>query len=667
MAKTTSMRLVELMVYKEDIQNVLKYLSELGEFQFQDDIEKSSSVDNKGPVKLNPDLDVFNRLENIRVSLGLPDLEDFTGDTKLPTDGDFDEAEKLISTVEELHAKELAVTDEFKHISDTYTEALAFANLKVPYSQLESLSFLTLRIGKIDPSRYDELRALVGDRAILTKLGADGSRILVACSKKSRFFVDGELAKVDFVKIDIPKDFKGVPEDAIQKLRDEKAEKQTELENVQQERKNFAETHKDKLYRLLQSYSVGAQIVAVQNNLESTQFVYRITGWIPAYLIHDVMVNVDKITCSRAGIRDFMPSEVASVISGQEKVPVKLRHGKIISNFERMIFSYGSPLYGTVDPTPFVALFFTVLFGIMFGDAGQGLVFLILGILMTKKVFKLGGWEKFNWIFICIGISSTIMGLLTGEFFANATLLAPFGRWVTGLFGTPRDQILPMMPTGSASSIKNMFMFFGFTVAVGFIINSVGLVINIVNQLSLKRFGEAIFGKTGITGAVFFWYVIFFALNIALAGHTPALYDLIIIIGTLALTAFGEPFARLFDGKRPVLENGVFAAIIGAIVEIIEVVSSYLSNTVSFVRVGAFALAHAVLGFIIEMLVEVTPGAGKIFVGILGNLIVIVLEGMIVAIQVVRLQYYEFFSKFFSETGREFKPFVIRYGALGNK
>jgi V/A-type H+-transporting ATPase subunit I len=115
------------------------------------------------------------------------------------------------------------------------------------------------------------------------------------------------------------------------------------------------------------------------------------------------------------------------------------------------------------------------------------------------------------------------------------------------------------------------------------------------------------------------------------------------------------------DGERPILENGLFSAIIGAVVEIIEVISSYLSNTVSFVRVGAFALAHAVLGYIINSLVEITPGVGGIVVAVAGNAIVVVLEGMIVAIQVVRLQYYEFFSKFFSETGREFKPFAFSY------
>ncbi|MBQ5383482.1 MAG: ATPase, partial [Treponema sp.] len=241
---------------------------------------------------------------------------------------------------------------------------------------------------------------------------------------------------------------------------------------------------------------------------------------------------------------------------------------------------------------------------------------------------------------------------------------APFSRWVTGHFGEPRDQILPMMPGGDSGSITRMFIFFGFTIAVGFVINSVGIIINIVNQFTLRRPGKALFGKTGISGAVFFWYVIAFALRIALFKHSPMIFDWVIMGLSLILTAYGEIFERIVEGKRPVLENGFGTALISGLVEIIEVVSSYLSNTVSFVRVGAFALAHAVLGFLIEKMVGMAPLAGGILISILGNAIVIALEGMIVAIQVVRLQYYEFFSKFFHETGRDFKPFCFTYKAF---
>lgn len=658
MARTTTMRLIELMVLREDIHSVLKYLGELGEFQFQQEFASDSSDSAK---RLNPDASVFERLQQVRAALDLPDLDGYKVSVSLPSDADFESATKIIDSVEDIHKKELTAADEEKRAVSAYKEALAFANLKVSYSDLESLSFLTLRIGKIDSEKIDDLRARLGSRGIIVKLGDDDSRILAASSKKARFALDGELKEAGFTELQVPKDFKGIPDEVLLTLERNKTEAAAALEEIQTERRNFAETHKDELYRLLQIYSIGSQIYSVENSLESTEFVYRITGWIPAFLIRKVMKDLDELTQSRAGIREFLPTEVPSVISGQEKVPVQVKHGKIVSNFERMIFSYGSPLYGTIDPTPFVALFFTVLFGIMFGDAGQGLCFLIIGILCCLKKIKISGWEKFGGIFCCIGISSTIMGLLTGEFFANETLLRPFALWVTGLFGTPHAPILHMMPSSDPASITRMFAFFGFTISIGFIINSCGLIINIINQFSLRRIGKALFGKTGISGAVFFWYVIIFAVRVALFKHTPAAYDWVIISVSLFLTACSEIFQRLVDGERPILENGLFSAVIGAVVEIIEVISSYLSNTVSFVRVGAFALAHAVLGYIINTFVELAPGAGGIAVAILGNAIVVVLEGMIVAIQVVRLQYYEFFSKFFSETGREFKPFSFVY------
>lgn len=656
MAKTTPMKLVELMVYKEDIHNVLTYLGTFGEFQFKQDFESAKDQD-------NPYERTLSDLNQTRMYLGLEDLKRYTLKPQFPVEEDFTESLHLKEVVENLHLKEVAAKEELDHIEKTYKESLAFSNLKVSYSELEALSYMTMRIGKIDPEKFDSLKEALGLRAVVVPLGSDKSNIIVASSKNARFFMDTELKNVDFVEVKLPKDFKGIPDDVLSNLEKERELKKSALDEIRTEIHNFAETHKESLYRCLERFSVGSQIHAVEKSLESTEYVYRIEGWVPAYQVRELAKALDEITEKRTGFREYMPSEVQTVARGEEKVPVQLKHGKVVSNFERMIFSYGAPLYGTVDPTPFVAIFFTILFGIMFGDAGQGAVLLLVGILMCLKKMKLMGWEKFGPIFICIGLSSMVMGVLTGEVFANETLLVPFSRWVTGLFGEPRDVILHLMPNGSKQSILNMFIFFGFTIGVGFIINSVGLVINIINNFSLHRVGKALFGKNGISGAVFFWYVIFFALRVALLKIGPQFYDWIILGVSLVLTAFSEPLQRIAAHEKPVLENGFLSAVIGALVEIIEVLSSYISNTVSFLRVGAFALSHAVLSFIIAMMVEKFGGAGGIVVSIFGNAIIIVLEGMIVAIQVVRLQYYEFFSKFFSETGREFKPFAFEYAS----
>ncbi len=653
MARTTPMRLMELMVLKQDISKVLSYLGRKACFQFQtafDDTQANAETVNK-------ELEMYRQLDQVRVFLSLPEFSDNIAKYDLLESADYDEVQKILDEIKDFQVQDAAEHDVNKRVKEAYDEAKAFSNLKASYSDLEHLSFLTLRIGKIDPAEFEELKFDVGNRAIIVQLGEDKSRILAASSKKGRFALDTELKKHNFVNLEIPHDFKGIPDDVLNSLKKQKEESDKAIENFTVQKRNFAQTHKDIINNLLGKLSLASQVRATENKLESTKLVYRITGWVPLVDADDVIKELDSITEKRIAVRKYEPEEVPSVINGKEKVPVELKHGTFISSFKRMIFSYGSPVYGTIDPTPFVALFFTLLFGIMFGDAGQGLVFLLLGILMACKIVKVGNWNKFAPIFIAIGCTSTVMGVLTGEFFANETVLVPVARFLTGLFGEPRDHILHMMPSSNPESIMNMFKFFGFSVAVGFIINSTGLVLNIMNNLSRKKYGKAFFGKLGLCGAVFFWYIIILVVRIFLFKYSAHIYDWIVVGVALIGAAFGEPFERLIDGKRPVLENGFGAMLIGGVVELIEVVSGYMSNTVSFLRVGAFALAHAVLGYIISTMSALAPPAGAAAISIIGNAIVIVLEGMIVAIQVIRLQYYEFFSKFFNETGREFKPY----------
>ncbi len=662
MARTTPMRLVELMILKSDISTVVEFLGKQKNFQFQD---RASPAPDDEKNKENPDEDILLKLQQARQTLAVDDISSADVDAAtVPTEKDRADAKEFLQIVESLYERELAATDELHRATDALTEAKAFSNLKVPYSELDHLSFLSLRIGKIDPTQLDVIKAAIGNRAVIVPLGEDKSRILAATSKRARFSLDTELKNLGFVPIEIPESFAGVPDEILGGLEKEASDAENTVKILAEEKKNLATTHAALLRHLLATFSISSQIQAKLLELEATNLVYRITGWIPERNSHQMMKDLDKITEGRIAIRVYQPKEVPTVISGVEKVPVSLKHGKFVSAFERMIFSYGSPVYGTIDPTPFVALFFTLLFGIMFGDAGQGLVFLLAGLLMSKNIIKVGNWNKFAPIFIGIGCTSMVMGFLTGEFFANSQILLPASRFIKGLFGVTdpealNEPILEMMP--SASRIKSMFIFFGFTCAVGFFINSIGLVINIINLFSRGKIGKALFGKTGISGTVFFWYVIILAVRIAAFHHSVSVCDLIVVGLTLIGTAFSEPLARLVDGQHPVIENGMLTFFIEAFVELLELVSTYLSNSISFVRVGAFALAHAVLGYIIGTLMNMVPVGANLLVGVIGNGIVVVLEGMIVAIQVIRLQYYEFFSKFFNETGKEFKPFAFEY------
>jgi V/A-type H+-transporting ATPase subunit I len=380
--------------------------------------------------------------------------------------------------------------------------------------------------------------------------------------------------------------------------------------------------------------------------------------------------ELEGLTQGRVAVRSFDPGEIPEVRDGAAKVPVALGHGAFVKGFERVVFSYGAPLYGAIDPTPLVAFFFTVLFGIMFGDVGQGFVLLLAGLLTGRRGIKaLSKLRGYSTPLIAVGVSSMIMGFLNGEFFASEEFFVGPTRALTGfLTGRPVDRILTIMPLAEkGGSVTKLFYFFGFTVGVGIVFNSLGLLVNIVNQWNLKRYERAIFAKTGAAGLALFWYAVAIALR-CIAGGGLAWFD----APGLALPAFciffGPALWRLIAGEKPVLEQGLMVFIMEGFVEILETVSTYISNTVSFLRVGAFALSHAVLSFIIfklsEMVLEAAGGIGGsaafLLVMIFGNAVIILLEGMIVAIQVVRLQYYEFFSKFFTDTGVEFSPFRYR-------
>jgi V/A-type H+-transporting ATPase subunit I len=315
----------------------------------------------------------------------------------------------------------------------------------------------------------------------------------------------------------------------------------------------------------------------------------------------------------------------------------------------------------------------------MFGDMGQGFVLFLAGILTGKKGLKiLSGFRKYSVPLIAVGISSMIMGMLNGEVFTFEELLTGPTLAVTGfLTGRPVERILTIMPLPEkGGSVIKLFYFFGFTIGVGIILNSLGLIVSIVNRLVLKEYEKAFFSKTGVSGTLFFWYAVSIAVRFIVCVVNPAddlvfrfrWFDIAGLAVPVLGICIGPALWRFFSGERPVFPDGGMVFFMEGFVEILETISTYVSNTVSFLRVGAFALSHAVLSFIVFFFAERVSGvaAGTLFsfiILVFGNAVIIILEGMIVAIQVVRLQYYEFFSKFFTETGVEFSPFRFRKGA----
>ena len=256
------------------------------------------------------------------------------------------------------------------------------------------------------------------------------------------------------------------------------------------------------------------------------------------------------------------------------------------------------------------------------------------------------------------------MGILTGSCFTFENALIPITRAISGaLFGKSVDRFLSLMPEGGSGKIIE---FFGFTLALGVIVNSTGLLINIVDRLRAGKKGEALFSKTGLAGALFFWWAIGMGIRAAL-GSNPAWFDAFGLGVPLLGLIFEDALAALVDGRRRERGDGLFSAVVKGFVAVLESLSYFLSNTLSFLRVGAFALSHVVLSFIVFTMGDMVrqgPALGILWqalVVLFGNAIILFLEGLIVAIQIVRLQYYEFLSKFLSETGTPFSPFKFQF------
>jgi V/A-type H+-transporting ATPase subunit I len=412
---------------------------------------------------------------------------------------------------------------------------------------------------------------------------------------------------------------------------------------------------------LLADLELSVTVDSVKQTLASTKSVQKMTGWIPTRQIHSVLEGLDSLTQGRLAVRVFDPFELPEVNSGKVKVPVFTPHGPLVRSFDRMVFSYAIPLYGSIDPTPFVAVMFIVLFAVMFGDVGQGFVGVLVGLLINSgRIASFATYRRKNFgtTFLLAGLASMFSGFLYGSFFANDHVLEPATRLVTRLLlGRPMDHIVTLV------GFQKILLFFGITIGVGAIINSVGLLINIVNYARRRDWEKGILSKTGAAGAIFFWYALSIGVRVLLGGRIGVVDFAILALPLLALF-FRELIIHLIKGHRPLLKDGLFSFIMEGIVEILESTIYYVSNSVSFLRVAAFALAHTVLSAIVFLLSDMVGGSPggivfRILVILIGNSIIIVLEGLIVTIQVVRLQYYEFFSKFFNETGEEFSPFIL--------
>jgi V/A-type H+-transporting ATPase subunit I len=313
-----------------------------------------------------------------------------------------------------------------------------------------------------------------------------------------------------------------------------------------------------------------------------------------------------------------------------DRPPTRLINPPVIRLFEFFTRMYGLPVYGEIDPTPVMAVTYILLFGLMFGDVGQGLCIAALGYYLYKKRgIALGG------IMAAAGFSGMLFGFLYGSIF--------------GL-----EEILPALWHRPAEDINGTLFF---AVGVGIAIVFLAMLFNIVNAARQRNWGQLLFSPNGIAGVLFYGIILFIALQVILYGHAVTGPDIFLAVLPMAFVAFREPLTKLMEGRRKPIEGGIGMFLFSTVLELVEVLLTYATNTVSFVRVGAFAISHAGIMGVVLMLSQSAAGTHNPAVIAVGNIVVMGIEGLLVGIQVLRLDFYELFSRFYNGSGQEFASY----------
>ncbi len=454
--------------------------------------------------------------------------------------------------------------------------------------------------------------------------------------------IDEIFRSLFFQRIRIPDYAHQTPDIAIVNITKMLEDYKAELKAVERELKDFIADNKTTLRQIFTVLKYESdtfelrKYVVVKNN----QFV--LVGFVPkrsGAKFQEGFKSLPSCDCVLRGV-DADPRLTP---------PVKLKNNWFTRPFEMFVTMYGLPGYGDFDPTPLVAYTYCILFGIMFGDLGQGILLSVIGLLLWRfKKMMLGR------ILARVGIFSAIFGTVYGSVFGLEDLLTPFYTDVLGLPGKPVEVFNP--------ETTNMLLFAA--IGIGAVLIIVSMVINIILGLRKKDYERSVFGHNGIAGLVFYVSVIAAAalLMIFNVNVLNPLFIIFCIALPLLFIFLREPLSKWASKRKDLKpEDGVGGFIITNFFELFENVLSYITNTVSFLRVGGFVLSHAGMMAVVMSLMEMIGGFGSPIVFVIGNLFVMGMEGLIVGIQVLRLEYYEIFSRFYEGDGKEFCPVVVSY------
>ena len=485
---------------------------------------------------------------------------------------------------------------------------------------LYNLKYMKFRYGTVPTKNLEEInRKIDNTDAIYFELKREEEYTWILYLTTEEFLgkVDSFFNVQDFERIWLPKEASGTPEEFINQIEKNIKENLTKSYKEKEELRNLRIDAKEIL--------IGAykQLLLYENvNILKKYIVHDQNGtfYIVLWVSKDNAENIKSILSNYKNV-DY------DIFDDDEDIqaPTKLKNIKIFRPFETLIKMYGVPNSKEIDPTGLVAITAFIMFGFMFGDVGHGLVIFILGLILAKRKASLGP------VLAIGGISSIIFGVLYGSVFGKEDIIKP-------ILISPMDNIQTMLISG---------------IAVGSIFILIAMIFNIINGIKNKDLQKCLFDKNGISGFLLYGLILADVAVYFLKGQMLIPINVIVIVSIILilLILFGDTISSKLEKKKEQAKTPM----VEKIFEIIEMTLSFASNTISFLRLAAFAINHVGLCMAVYLLADMSSGVGNIAIAIIGNIVVIALEGLIVGIQVLRLEYYELFSRFYEGNGREFK------------
>jgi V/A-type H+-transporting ATPase subunit I len=546
--------------------------------------------------------------------------------------------------------QEILKLEDIKRQVELYGLGLSDLPLKAKHS------FLAVQTGKIPVSNAkrleDELR---GFPSLNVALGRedDTAYYLLISMKREKEQIGKILSSLGWTSIELPNELQFVKEDIFKDVSVKLETLTDEQRRLETNVKDLIKKHEERFRKAWVNLRITELFSTIQTNFKSSSRTVIFTGWLPASKKEKLAEKIQKSCEGRCYLQWYQPGEEETL---DEEVPVEFNNPKLLAPFQMLVSNFGIPEYGTIDPTPFVMPLYLAMFGLMFADVGQGFVLAMLGVLGAfhfKANPEKRGMFTLSWLIIWCGLSSIIFGALFGSYF-GVSLFKPI--WFD-FHGIVSGHIAENSAFHDIFDILMIAIYFGISVIF------LGLVFNWINIIRTGKWAELIFDKGGILGGWIYGggiYIAYYMIKHDYKEFPPGMVVFILAVLPAVLLFIKEPYHyfkhRTTQSFNPIVLLNFFMQ---WVIELLEIFSGYLSNTLSFMRVAGLGIAHVSLMIAFFTIANMTSGVMSIVILILGNMLVIGLEGLTAAVQALRLSYYEFFTKFFHGTGKLYTPISL--------